>query len=905
MTKYTQRIRVLMLTMMIYFSVSAHDFEANGIYYNILSLTDKTVEVTFCGEDGSHNNSYSSELTIPSTVAHGENIYSVIQIGRLAFFEDNITKVTLPNSITTISSAAFSYSSLSNINITNSVTTIGGGAFEMCHNLTEIYIPKSVISMGSSPFDGCHKLMTISVSSENENYCSIDGVLYNKEVTKLINFPGGQKTCKIPNSVITICDYAFAWSNLEEVTIPNSVTHIGSNAFYLCNLTSITIPNSVTYIGSDAFCGNVFTEVFIPKSVEHIGSSSFDNVQKIAYPSTLSNPTPNCAISICYPIDALIDDSNGAIYSADRTILYYVPSNLESILLLEDTTVIGQGSFAYNKKVTNITLPNTVTTIGDYAFQNCSNLENVTLSNSATTIGNYAFQNCSKIGSVNIPNSVATIGEYAFQNCSNLKDVTLPNNLYAIIEYCAFQNCVNLTELTIPENLWKIKSLAFDGCTSLHTLNYDAINCTYCGSLNPAFPSNITTLNFGNSVYKIPAYAFYNCSNLTEVIIPPVEAIGDYAFENCTGIIKAAYPSGCKDPFEYGIAISYPKHSIIDSNNVIYNADMTGIYYVPIDTETIQIPDGLSTIGYRAFARCFKLQEVSIPNTVTSIGESAFQWCSSLKEITIPNLVPRISYFTFAGCTNLKSITIGSDVGYIASNAFWETNIVKAFWQNETPLSDGIGAKFNFVPNDSYNLPNQNILKYISNKFALDGVHYVPLSSTNNICLIVDYIGAQGNTNFTINGTVTNNEQDFDIVGINNAALYGLSALETITIPKNIRTIGKNAFNGCSGLKHFYSHAEEPPTCEAQCFDVANKWDCTLHIPMQCIDKYKAADQWKDFYFVEEFMAESSIEQIETYNTDSFEVYNLHGIKIGDNIDKLAPGLYIIRNENKTWEIRI
>jgi len=141
--------------------------------------------------------------------------------------------------------------------ISDSVTSIGDHAFYSCDNLTSITIPDSVTNIGDDAFYHCSGLKNITVENSNLNYKDIDGILFNKEGTSLIEYPAGKanETYVIPNSVTSIEDNAFSWcSNLKSITIPNSDTSIGVCAFYACgSLISIIIPDSVTSIGTGAF----------------------------------------------------------------------------------------------------------------------------------------------------------------------------------------------------------------------------------------------------------------------------------------------------------------------------------------------------------------------------------------------------------------------------------------------------------------------------------------------------------------------------------------------------------------------------------------------------------------------------------------------------------------------------
>jgi hypothetical protein len=197
------------------------------------------------------------DVTIPGTI----NGLSVTSIGNLAFARHpTITGITIPDSVTNIGDYAFnagdSYSSLAKMRIGSGVTSIGRGAFVFCTCLTNVTIPGSVTSIGDRAFNGCFSLTGITVDKGSIAYSSVDGVLFNKSQTALIQFPPGKAgNYKIPDTVTNIADMAL-WNcpKLASVTIPNGITRIGDEAFAACNsLTNVIIPDSVTSIGTDAF----------------------------------------------------------------------------------------------------------------------------------------------------------------------------------------------------------------------------------------------------------------------------------------------------------------------------------------------------------------------------------------------------------------------------------------------------------------------------------------------------------------------------------------------------------------------------------------------------------------------------------------------------------------------------
>jgi len=200
---------------------------------------------------------------------------SITSIGSMAFNQNRLTSVTIGSGVTTIRVSAFAGNQLTSITIPNSVITIENRVFAD-NRLTSITIPNSVTTIGDGVFDGNPNLAAINVSSSNINYSSIEGVLYNKNLTTLIRWPAGkQGAVVIPNSVTTIGGSAFSGNQLTSITIPNSVTTIGGSAFSRNQLTSITIPNSVTTIGDYAFSSNQLTSITIPNSVTTIGDGAF------------------------------------------------------------------------------------------------------------------------------------------------------------------------------------------------------------------------------------------------------------------------------------------------------------------------------------------------------------------------------------------------------------------------------------------------------------------------------------------------------------------------------------------------------------------------------------------------------------------------------------------------------
>lgn len=219
-------------------------------------------------------NRSATAVTIPGTLEG----YPVTEIGDEAFSScHSLTAVMLPESIKVIGNEAFfGCNNLADVTIPEGVTNIGTYAFGGCA-LDAVTIPKSVAGMGDCVFRSCDKLTGITVSADNAAYSSQNGVLFNKDKTTLLCFPGGRTgTYTIPESVTRIEYAAFSGSKLTDITIPEGV-RIGDEAFSWCSLADITIPKGVTNIGARTFfcCGSL-TDITIPESVRRIGDEAFN-----------------------------------------------------------------------------------------------------------------------------------------------------------------------------------------------------------------------------------------------------------------------------------------------------------------------------------------------------------------------------------------------------------------------------------------------------------------------------------------------------------------------------------------------------------------------------------------------------------------------------------------------------
>ncbi len=540
--------------------------------YYTYTVSNGEATITDCDE------SIKGDITIPSTL-YG---YPVTSIGASAFFYCyNLTSITIPDS----------------------VISIGNYAFAECVDLTSVTIGSNVTTIGDYAFSWCGSLTVINVDENNQYYCSVDGNLFDKDKTTLIQYAIGKTATSytIPNSVTSIGNHAFSnCDRLTSVTIPDSVTSIGSHAFEYCSsLTSVTIGNSVTSIGWSAFsCCESLTSVTIPDSVTTIGGEAFFNCSNLTSVTIGENVTDiqyrvfyNCVglISITIPdsvttikdeafvgcsnlISVTIGDNVTSFekYAFSHTPIYEDSSNWtdnvlyignylidaktgisDSYSIKEGTKGIGKYAFAECYGLTSVTIPDSVTSIGESAFED-SGVDSVTIPNSVTSIGNRAFYNCG-LTSVTIPDSVTSVGECAFYDCSSLTSVTIGDSVATIGSY-AFEYCSSLTSVTIPDSVTSIGNRAFYNC------------------------SRLKSVTIGDSVTTIGDEAFVGCYSLTSVTIPnSVTSIGNRAFGFCNNLNTINY---------HGTETMWNNITIGSGNEKLVNAKKTYFWYVTLTDET-------------------------------------------------------------------------------------------------------------------------------------------------------------------------------------------------------------------------------------------------------------------------------------------------------------------------------
>ena len=755
-------------------------------------------------------------------------------------------------------------------------------------NIKTVIIGSNVTSIGKSAFSGCTGLTSIYYTGDIAGWLGISGLdeVMSKGGMLYIDGSKVEGEIAIPDGVTSIPSYAFAYqAGITSVTIPDSVTSIGDYAFSDCTgLTSITIPDGVTSIGERAFHGTAWlnnqpnglvyigkvaykyngtmpsnTEIIIKDGTTGIGYEAFYGCTGLTS-ITIPDGVTNIGDLAFYNCTGLTEINWNAVSVADfgynSEVFYYAGTAGDGIAVTFGDGVEKIPAYLFyvsdsssRPNIKSVTIGNAVKNIGDLAFSGCTSLTSIYYTGdiagwlgisglgSVMSGGRTLYIDGSKVeGAVTIPDGVTSIPSYAFRYQTGITSITIPDSVTSIGDD-AFSGCTGLTSVTIPDGVTSIGESAFSGCTGLTEINWNAVsvadfNSYYNVFFNAGTAGEGIAVTFGESVEKIPAYAFSGCTGLTSVTMGDgvtsigeyafsvckgltsvtigdgVTSIGDYAFSGCTGLteinwnaVSLAYAFQSPQGVFYnagtageGIAVTfgdsveripaylfYVEYSSSRPNikSVIIGANVTIIgsfaFYGCTGLTSVTIPDGVTSIGESAFSGCTGLTSVTIGDGVTSIGESAFSGCTGLTSVAIPGSVTIIWPYAFLGCTGLTSIAIPDSVKELGYGAFEDcTGLTEINW-NAVSLDYGFQSSQGVF----YNAGTAG--EGIAVTFG-ESVREIP-SHTFRAC--------HGLTSVTMGDGVTS---------IGNSAFSGCTGLTSVTIGDGVTSIGESAFSGCTGL---------------------------------------------------------------------------------------------------------
>ncbi|MBQ6173021.1 MAG: leucine-rich repeat protein [Clostridia bacterium] len=516
---------------------------------------------------------------------------------------DAIRSVVIEDGITAIGASAFSGSwNLADVTIASSVTSIGRAAFQSTA-LTEVSIPASVQSIGDGAFGYIQTLTAFRVAEDNPVYASVDGVLMNKEQTRLISYPAGKTDSgyDVPIGVTVIDPFAFSASrNLYEVTIPQGVTEIQELTFEMSGLERIVLPEGVTRIGGYAFsqCWDL-RSIEIPASVTLIGEYAFEgceNLSVVYYGGSAEDWSTIVILTRNADLLNAFFYYDGVFAAGEMLDWFGNPAGFNWTLARDGTlNVYGVGQ-----------MPDWIGVLDGSGGELLNPVSRIIVNEGITGIGSGSFGNIdSPISEMLLPDSLTTLHYMALAGG--------PNNI------------------SLSANVTLIDDGAFDYSNACVTV--DADNPVYASLNGSLYSKDMTTLIYwGNThepgtidipegVTSVRPYAFHSCFTFTGLSIP--SSLTDFGGADFTNMSALA---------EITVAEDHPAFTVID--NVLYNREGTRLILCPKgaqnEASAFVIPDGVESIGPQAF---YNLNGVTIPNSVTVIEAGAFERCYELYEI--------------------------------------------------------------------------------------------------------------------------------------------------------------------------------------------------------------------------------------------------------------------------------
>lgn len=390
--------------------------------------------------------SIEGHLVIPSivnyTIYYDNGIYHkryfyVVGIGEYAagYRNENLTKVTIPSTVTQIGIEAFSHcKNLEEVELSEGLETIGDHAFSYCEKLISINLPSSVTTIGDCAFFSCTSLLNINLP----NSISSIGEQVFSNCTSLQTVTWPVSTPHIPYRAFSEC------KNLSSIILPDNLETIGNSAFDYCALKTIQLPSNLQTIGLWTFshCKSL-ESIFIPKNVcnmgEKRGYTVYEGDEETIWEVTIGNPFIGCTSLKTIKVDEnnttydSREGCNAIIETATNTLIAGCPTTT----IPDDVWYLGGYCFQYMNNMTEIDIPQNITRIGPSAFEGCKKLEEIDFHKEVEVISNNAFRHCNTLKSVEIPEGVLFIAIGAFADCENLEKVTIPSTVREIGN-CAF-----------------------------------------------------------------------------------------------------------------------------------------------------------------------------------------------------------------------------------------------------------------------------------------------------------------------------------------------------------------------------------------------------------------------------------------------------------------------------------
>lgn len=459
-----------------------------------------------------------------------------------------------------------------------------------------------------------------------------------------------------------------------------------------------------------------------------------------------------------------------------------------------------------------IILPGTLQTIQENAFKGCTALEEITIPSYVTAVGEGAFEGCTSLERFNgtmasadrrylvkdnhvlafapagltettIPDGVTTINAGVFANNTIIKTVYLPAEL-TTVEARAFKGCTALPIIRFRASIASIGEEAFEGCSALRSVYSDAVT-----------PPTVGTDAFANCHASLAAH-------VTSGNLAAYEASSAWNALNVTSgqpwnEIWYTTTDGAVCNFTAAVNYHILSNTYIDGRGIVsFDDDLTKTGNFSINDKTslasISLPQGIASIGIRAFYNCASLTSINIPDGVESLGDFAFSGCSSLASIILPDGVESIGSQAFYGCSSLTSISIPGGVDSIKDYTFLGCTLLASIQLRDGITSIGYSAFYGCSSLASINLPSG--VSSIGNNAFYECTSLESINLSDSIITIGDYAFYKCTSLEAIILPEV-------ITSIGNYAFYRCTSLESINLPNNITSIGNYAFCECSSLE--------------------------------------------------------------------------------------------------------
>lgn len=500
--------------------------------------------------------------------------------------------------------------------IPDSVTMLSGSIFEWNYDLKKLTIGKGISNIYNEMFIGATCLEEIIVSEENPYYISVDGVVYDKEMTTLVVFPRAKEGAYTVPDTVTNIDCLIdniAYYNVQ-LDLGNSQTgyvvedgviyNADKTVIYACDRTKTgkyVMPDTVTTINEGAFQKCSFSEVVVSENVSEIVYAAFSysmELEKVVLPENLK------AIEW------------GAFSECENLAEADLPSGLE---------ILETSSF-YKTGITSVTVPGTVIEVGYGAYKE-SQVAELTLEEGIEVVWGEAFRD-TQLKSVVIPDSLTHMGGYVFAD-TPLESVTIGAGLEAI-SYNAFEN-TKLTTVTIPENIAEIGEYAFANSTLEEAIIEKNDVYIYEGAF---YNCPLKEIDLKDGVVAIADYAFYGNQAESIVIPDSVTDVTYKSFAESKKLLNIDVPDDL-DSID-GTAFDGTAWWDAQADGVVYLENYLYGYKgeMPEGTEIV-VKDGTKLIANYAFDGEHNLMSLSIPSSVTGIGWGIFEGCLNLEKVTV------------------------------------------------------------------------------------------------------------------------------------------------------------------------------------------------------------------------------------------------------------------------------